>query len=61
MKKIILAIALATFSVGFVHAAETQKVCETVTDAKTKKQKEVCKTIKIHKKLDGTAIPDKNK
>ena len=26
---------------------------------KTKKEKEVCKTIKVHKKLEGTAIPDK--
>ena len=40
-------------------AAETQKVCVKELDSKTKKEKEVCKTIKIHKKLDGTKIPDK--
>ena len=40
-------------------AAETQKVCVKEVDRKTKKEKEVCKTIKIHKKLDGTKIPDK--
>jgi hypothetical protein len=40
-------------------AAETKKVCVKEFDNKTKKQKEVCKTIKVHKKLDGTAIPEK--
>ncbi len=40
-------------------AAETKKVCVKETDSKTKKQKEVCKTIKVHKKLDGTALPQK--
>ena len=28
-------------------------------DPKTKKEKEVCKTIKVHKKLEGTTIPAK--
>ena len=39
-----------------VHAAETKtkRVCNTVIDAKTKKSKEVCKTIKVHKKLEPT-------
>jgi len=40
-------------------AAETKKVCVKEFDNKTKKEKEVCKTIKVHKKLEGTAIPDK--
>ena len=40
-------------------AAETQKVCVKEFDNKTKKEKEVCKTIKVHKKLEGTAIPPK--
>ena len=40
-------------------AAEEKKVCVKELDNKTKKQKEVCKTIKVHKKLDATAIPDK--
>jgi hypothetical protein len=37
-----------------VYAAEHEqkKVCEKVKDAKTGKEKEVCKTIKIHKKLE---------
>jgi len=58
MKSIILAITLSLLSIGAVHA-ETKKVCETTKDAKTQKEKEVCKTITIHKKLDGTKIPDK--
>jgi len=40
-------------------AAETKKVCVEQTDAKTKKPKEVCKEVKIHKKLEGTKVPDK--
>ena len=33
----------------------TKKICK--TDPKTKK--ETCKTIKIHEKLEGTAVPTK--
>lgn len=40
-------------------AAEEKKVCVKELDSKTKKEKEVCKTIKVHKKLEGTKIPDK--
>jgi hypothetical protein len=40
-------------------AAETKKICVKEFDNKTKKEKEVCKTIKVHKKLDGTALPQK--
>ena len=40
-------------------SAETKKVCVKETDSKTKKQKEVCKTIKVHKKLEGTELPPK--
>jgi hypothetical protein len=40
-------------------AAETKKVCVKEFDNKTKKEKEVCKTIKVHKKLEGTEIPPK--
>lgn len=40
-------------------AAEEKKVCVKQMDAKTKKEKEVCRTVKVHKKLEGTKIPDK--
>jgi hypothetical protein len=59
MKKIILAIVLAFVSVSLVHAeAETKKVCEKTKDDKGK-GKEVCKQVKIHKKLDGEKLPEK--
>jgi hypothetical protein len=40
-------------------AAETKRVCVEQTDAKTKKPKQVCKDVKVHKKLEGTKVPDK--
>lgn len=55
MKSLLIAVAV-TFAVS-VSAAETKRVCK--EDPKTKK--EVCKTIKVHKKLEGTPVPDKNK
>lgn len=42
-------------------AAEEKRVCVKQMDAKTKKEKEVCKTVKVHKKLEGTKIPDGKK
>jgi hypothetical protein len=55
-----------------VMAAEegtTKKVCldvqgkdgKPVIDPKTKKPKQDCKTVKVHKKHEGTAIPEKKK
>lgn len=38
---------------------ETKRVCVMQKDAKTGKDKEVCRTIKIHKKHEGTKVPDK--
>jgi hypothetical protein len=40
-------------------APKTKKVCVEQKDAKTGKVKEVCKTIKIHKKFEGTKVPEK--
>jgi hypothetical protein len=42
------------------QAVEKKKVCHEETDKKGKK-KEVCKEIKVHKKLEGTAVPEKKK
>lgn len=42
-------------------AAEEKKVCVKEFDNKTNKEKEVCKTIKVHKKLEGTKIEDAKK
>lgn len=40
---------------------KTKKVCVEQKDAKTGKVKEVCKTIKVHKKFEGTEVPEKSK
>ena len=58
MKNVILAFALV-FAAAPVFAAETKKVCVEQTDPKTKKPREVCKEVKVHKKLEGTKVPDK--
>ena len=58
--KYLLAIMIGLFATTAVYAeAETKKACVKQMDPKTKKEKEVCKTIKVHKKLEGTAIPPK--
>ena len=70
MKTIVLTIALA---LGFVvstpvfAAAEIKEVCkdrkdkagQVVMDKKTKKPAQDCKKIKVHKKLEGTPVPEK--
>ena len=46
---------------------ETKKVCvdvkdkagKVVNDAKTGKPKQSCKEMKVHKKLEGTKVPEK--
>ena len=55
MMKTIIKLALLTYFGLTVNltAAETKKVC------KMEGKKEVCKTIKVHKKLDATKIPGK--
>lgn len=57
MKKIILATMLTIFSLAHAEV-EVKKVCETTKDAKGK-EKQVCKQVKIHKKLDGEKLPEK--
>ena len=57
MKNILIATILAMFALNSYAAAEKKKVCH--VDGKTKK--EVCKVIKVHKKLEGNAVPEKGK
>ena len=69
MKKIVLALALALGSqlvIAEEPKKETKKVCvdvkkdgKEVKDPKTGKTKQSCKEVKVHKKLDGTKVPDK--
>lgn len=58
MKQLILVLALTCFGASS-FAVETKRVCLDQKDAKTQKVKQVCKDVKVHKKLEGIAVPDK--
>jgi hypothetical protein len=60
MKQVLALIISGMFLVSAVPAAEVEKKCVMQKD-KSGKEKEVCKKVKIHKKLDGTKVPDKKK
>jgi hypothetical protein len=60
MKSLILAVAL-TFTLPVFAEAEKKRVCIEQKDAKTGKTKEVCKDVKVHKKLEGTPVPEPKK
>lgn len=55
--KICWATIIAVSVVTVANAAETKRVCK--KDEKTKK--EVCKDVKVHKKLEGTPVPPAKK
>jgi hypothetical protein len=57
--KNLLALVVATMMSFSVVAAEKEKVCIDVKDAKTGKVKQECKLMKKHKKLEGTEVPKK--
>ena len=67
MKKIIFAAGLClVLSMSAQAAGEMKEVCHDKTDKSGKiitgkdgKPVQVCKTIKVHKKLEGTKIPEK--
>ena len=69
MKTIVLTIALALGSVASAPvfaAAEIKEVCKDKVDKagnpvkdKAGKVKQDCKKIKVHKKLEGTKVPEK--
>jgi hypothetical protein len=74
MKHLIFAVGLALAVAYPTYAAdaakkETKKVCvdaqgkdgKPVIDPKTKKPKQNCKGVKVHKKHEGTAVPEKKK
>ena len=56
-----IALMIGVLTLTSVYAAEEKKVCVKEFDNKTKKEKEVCKTIKVHKKLEGTKIDGASK
>ena len=49
-------VLLSSVLVFQIHAAETKKVCHAEKD-KTGKEKQVCREVKVHKKLDATKVP----
>ncbi len=63
MKTLVALVLTAAFAMPVTAAEdakpETKKACVTQKDAKTGKEKEVCKNIKIHKKHEGTKVPEK--
>lgn len=61
MNKTLIIAAFAALSLVSINASaepETKKVCVEQKDPKTGKTKEVCKTVKVHKKLEGTKVPE---
>lgn len=56
MKTILLAISLAlsSFTVTAGEPAKTKEVCKVGKD-----NKKTCKTVKVHKKLEGKKVPQK--
>ena len=66
MKKVIAILSLALASTAFA-GGESKEVChdrvgkdgKPVIDKKTGKPAQDCKTIKVHKKLEGTEVPTK--
>lgn len=53
-----ITVLLSSVLVFQIHAAETKKVCHAEKD-RTGKEKQVCREVKVHKKLDATKIPPK--
>jgi len=59
---------LSLFAVSSMAAGEVKKVCKDKVDAKGQvvkgkdgKPVQECKEIKVHKKLEGTPVPEKKK
>jgi len=68
MKSLLLAIIVSIVSLNAFAEAEIKKVCHDKVDAKGNPVKkadgtvvQACKDVKIHKKLEGTDIPEKKK
>lgn len=68
MKKLLALLAL-TFATTVFAGGEMKEVCtptldkagKAVMDKKTGKPAETCKKIKVHKKVEGTKVPDATK
>jgi hypothetical protein len=65
-KSLLIAAFLTTFSLSSIAEVKTKEVCKDVVGKngqvvknKDGSVKQQCKTIKVHKKLDGTKVPEK--
>jgi len=56
MKKLLALVIAATFASVAMAADEAPKTKQVCKEVKGKQQ---CKTIKVHKKHEGTAVPEK--
>jgi hypothetical protein len=68
MKSLLVALIISVASLSAFAEAEVKRVCHDKTDAKGNVVKkadgsavQTCKDVKIHKKLEGTDIPEKKK
>ena len=68
MKKLIIASILSLFAVSSFAGGEMKEVCKDkldkagkVVNGKDGKPVQECKEIKVHKKLEGTPVPEKKK
>ncbi len=69
MTKFLISVIIGICSLGVAYAGgEMKEVCKDkldkagkVVNGKDGKPVQQCKTIKVHKKLDGTAVPEKKK
>ena len=66
MKKLITLLLASILSVSVYAAAEIKEVCKDRKDKagkvivdKAGKAKQECKKIRVHKKLEGTRVPEK--
>lgn len=62
MKKFLIVLNIVVWSLaGYQATAHAEAVVKRVCHVDAKTKKEVCKNIKTHKKLEGTAVPEKKK
>jgi hypothetical protein len=66
MKKLITLVLISAMSMSVLAEAEVKEVCKDRKDSKgavvkdkSGKARQECKKIRVHKKLEGTPVPEK--
>ena len=57
--KILIALNILFWSIAIYEIAHAEAVMQKVCHKDAKTKQEVCKTIKTHKKVEGTVVPEK--